>query len=167
MNRYHFFSEWIPYFECHKCGRWDYCKYAQKHPANPNRSVDIKCGVAIDCLTNLITSAFPNLKDLSKDDLQNFMDGCFHFYSFVYSSEQYIGMNMNSGFHDYWGEYAPAIYSRVGTLRTHLERLVVNWKELPNFAAKSSLLFVEGYSEKAFLDEMRKSHSSWFLDLAA
>ncbi len=35
-------ENWIGYFECHKCGKWDYCKYTQKHPANPDRSIDIK-----------------------------------------------------------------------------------------------------------------------------
>jgi hypothetical protein len=33
------------------------------------------------------------------------------------------------------------------------------------FKIKSPLLLVEGYSEKAFFDELRKSRSSWFLDL--
>ena len=51
-------ENWIGYFECHKCGRWDDCKYAQKHPANLNRSVDIKCGIGIDFITNFINTTF-------------------------------------------------------------------------------------------------------------
>ena len=158
-------EEWIPYFECHKCGRWDYCKFAEKHPANPARSVDIKCGVAVDCVRNLVSSAFPLIEKMDRTQLQNFLNGAFHFYSFIYSSEQWIGMNMNKGFHDFFGELAPYVYSRVAPLRAHLDSLAFYWKDLPEFKTKSPVLFVEGYSEKAFFDELRKSHSSWFLDL--
>jgi hypothetical protein len=158
-------DEWIPYFECHKCGKWDYCKYAQRHPANPHRSIDIKCGVAADCLKNLVKSAFPFIVKMDREQVQEFLDGAFDFYRFIYEAEQYVGMNMNPGFHKFFGEYAPAIYSRIGHLRNYLNGIAAHWKELPAFSAKSPILFVEGYAEKAFLDELRKSHSSWFLDL--
>lgn len=158
-------EQWIPYFECHKCGRWDYCKFARKHPANTARSIDIKCGVAVDCLRNLVSAAYPLIEKMDRTHQQSFLDGAFHFYSFVYSSEQWIGMNMNKGFHEWFGELAPYLYSRVAPLRGHLDSLAFYWKDLPDFKTKSPVLFVEGYSEKAFLDELRKSHSSWFLDL--
>jgi len=38
-------EEWIPYYECHKCGRFDYCKFVERKPHNPTRAFDIKCGV--------------------------------------------------------------------------------------------------------------------------
>lgn len=158
-------AEWIPYFECHKCGRWDYCKYAQPHPANPKRSIDIKCGVASDCIRNLVKSAFPLLEKMDRPHIQNFLDGAYQFYEFIYSAEQYIGMNMNDDFHSYFAEYAPTIYSRISYLRSHLNGIAFHWKDLPEFMTKSPVLFVEGYTEKAFLDEMRKSHSAWFLHL--
>jgi hypothetical protein len=158
-------EEWIPYFECHKCGRWDYCKYAKRHPANANRSIDIKCGVAVDCIRNLVRDAFPTVKKMSQGQTQDFLDGAFHFFRFVYDSEQYIGMNMDAGFHDYWGEFAPYIYSHIAHLRDHLNGISYHWKNLPTFRSKSPVLFVEGYSEKAFIDELRKSHMSWFLRL--
>lgn len=158
-------DEWVPYFECHKCGRWDYCKYAKKHPANPKRSIDIKCGVAVDSLRNLINSAYSALEKMTREQAQGFLDGSFHFFGFVYSAEQWIGMNMDAGFHSYWGDLAPYIYSRISPMREHLNSLAFYWKELPGFKTKSSVLFVEGYSEKAFLDELKKSHSAWFLDL--
>lgn len=158
-------AEWIPYFECHKCGRWDYCKYAKQHPANPNRSVDIKCGVASDCIRNLVKSAFPFLEKMDRGHIQEFLNGAYEFYKFIYAAEQYIGMNMDDGFHKYFGDYAPNIYSRIGHLRDHLNGIASHWKDLPAFNAKSPVLFVEGYAEKAFLDELRKSHFAWFLDL--
>jgi hypothetical protein len=158
-------EQWIPYFECHKCGRWDYCKFAQKHPANPARSIDIRCGVAADCLRNLVRAAYPLIEKMDRRHRQSFLDGAFHFYGFVYSSEQWIGMNMNRDFHEWFGDLAPYLYSRVAPLRSHLDSLAFYWKDLPDFKTKSPVLFVEGYSEKAFLDELRKSHLSWFLDL--
>jgi hypothetical protein len=158
-------EEWIPYFECHKCGRWSYCKYAQRHPANPARSVDIKCGIAIDCLRNLCESAYPILEKMNQEQLQSFLDGAFHYFGFVYSAEQWIGMNMEKGFHEYFKDYSAFVYSRVSHVRVHLDKLAYHWKDLPDFKTKSSILIVEGYSEKAFFDELRKSHSSWFLDL--
>lgn len=158
-------AEWIPYFECHKCGRWDYCKYAKRHPANPNRSIDIKCGVASDCLRNLVKSAFPFLAKMDHAYIQEFLDGAYDFYKFIYDAEQYIGMNMDIGFHEHFGEYAPIVYSRIGHLREHLNGLATHWKDLQAFWAKSPVLFVEGFSEKAFLDELRKSHFAWFLHL--
>lgn len=158
-------AEWIPYFECHNCGRWDYCKYAKRHPANPNRSVDIKCGVASDCIRNIVKSAFPFLAKMDRGHIQEFLDGTYNFYKFIYAAEQYIGMNMDDGFHKHFGDYAPNIYSRIGHLRNHLNGIASHWKDLPAFSAKSPVLFVEGYAEKAFLDELRKSHITWFLDL--
>ncbi|QOJ23955.1 MAG: hypothetical protein HRU78_10115 [Gammaproteobacteria bacterium] len=158
-------AEWIPYFECHNCGRWDYCKYAKRHPANPNRSVDIKCGVASDCIRNIVKSTFPFLAKMDRGHIQEFLDGTYYFYKFIYIAEQYIGMNMDDGFHKYFGDYAPNIYSRIGHLRDYLNGIASHWKDLPAFSTKSPVLFVEGYAEKAFLDELRKSHLAWFLDL--
>jgi hypothetical protein len=37
--------EWVPYFECHRCGRFDYCKFVQRLPNYPDSARDIKCGV--------------------------------------------------------------------------------------------------------------------------
>ena len=51
-------EEWIPYFECHTCGRADYCKYTQPHKYNPDKLDDIKCGVAVNTIKNLIRHTF-------------------------------------------------------------------------------------------------------------
>jgi len=74
-------------------------------------------------------------------------------------------MCMNEGFRKYFGEYAPILFGRMTHLRENLNRLGSYWKEIPEFRAKHPVLFVEGDSEKEFLDELRKSHSSWFLYL--
>ena len=160
-----FIENWIPYYECHKCGRWDYCKYAQPHPSNPNRSVDIKCGVAVDSLRNFVQASFPVLEKLRGDKIQEYLDGAFYFYKFIYDAEQYIGMCMEPGFREFFAENAPIIFGRMSHLRENLNSLGASWKKIPEFGSKHPVLFVEGYTEKEFLDEMRKSHWSWFLDL--
>ena len=47
-------EEWVPYFECHKCGRFDYRKFAKPHAANHHCSIDIKCGVATTAIRILL-----------------------------------------------------------------------------------------------------------------
>lgn len=74
-------------------------------------------------------------------------------------------MCMNEGFRKFFGEYAPMLFGRMTNLRESLNRLGSYWKEIPEFRAKHPVLFVEGYSEKEFLDELRESHFSCFLDL--
>jgi hypothetical protein len=158
-----FIENWIPYYECHKCGRWDYCKYAKPHPANSNRSIDIKCGVAVDCLRNFVEASFPILRKLKRDKIQKYLDGAFYFFKFVYNAEQDIGMCMYPGFPNYFGEQAPIIFGKISRLRDSLNSLAAQWKEIPEFHSKHPVLFVEGHAEKEFIDELKKSHLSWFL----
>lgn len=161
-----FIENWIPYYECHKCGRWDYCKYAKPYPANPDRSEDIKCGVAVDSLRNFVKATFGILEQLEGEEkIQEYLDGAFFFCKFIFDAEQSIGMCMNEDFRKYFGEYAPMLFGRMTHLRESLNRLGSHWKGIPEFRAKHPVLFVEGYSEKEFLDELRKSHFSCFLDL--
>lgn len=158
-------KEWVPFFECHKCGRWDYCKYAKPHPANGNRSIDIQCGVAVRCIGNLVKWSFKKIQGAKHQEIQSFLDGAFHFSKFILRAEEYIGMNMDEGFHRYFGDSAHLVYSNIGHLRNHLIGVATHWSLIPYFSTKSAILFVEGYSEKAFLDEMKKSHLAWFLDI--
>ena len=78
-----FIENWIPYYECHKCGRWDYCKYSKPYPTNPDRSEDIKCGVAADSLRNFVQATFEVLEQLKGEKVQDYLDGAFFFYKFI------------------------------------------------------------------------------------
>jgi len=160
-----FIETWIPYFECHKCGRWDYCKYAKPHPANPNRSIDIKCGVVIDCIRNFVRTSFEILEGLDKEKIQCYLDGAFYFYKFVYKAEGFIGLCMDSGFQEDYGEYSPLLYGQMKHLRDNINALTSLLKDISPFRTSQPILFVEGYAEKEFLNELKKSHCSWFLYL--
>ena len=103
-------ENWLGYYECHKCGKWDYCKYAKKHPANPNRSIDIKCGIAIDFITNFINTTFSLLENLNEYQKQSYFNSAYYLTEFVLNTEQIIGRFTSKNHLEGWGEYAPSIY---------------------------------------------------------
>ena len=158
-------ENWIPYFECHKCGRWDYCKYAKPHKVNPNRSEDIKCGVVADSLRNFVQVTFVILEKLDDKKTQDYLNGAFFFCKFVNDAEQSIGMFMDERFLNHFKEYSPMLFGNLTKLRDILNGLGSYWKEIPEFKANNHVLYLEGYSEEKFLDELRKSHLSWFSHL--
>lgn len=152
-----FIETWIPYFECHKCGRWNYCKYAKPHPANPNRSIDIKCGIAIDCIKNFVYASFGILEKLDKEKIQCYLDGAFYFYKFIYHAEGFIGQCMDSGFREYYGEYSPMLYGQMKHLRDSIDSVTSLLKDITPFKSSQPILFVEGYAEREFLNELKNS----------
>ncbi len=161
-----FIEEWIRYTECGRsCGRSDYCKYVQPYPDCPDRLKDIKCGVVVDVLTNLVRSTFDLLLNATPQQIQNYLDGAFYLSCFVYDAEQIIGMCMNQEVITWFGEYAPGAFGRAVHLREKLNLLGGALGELPAFHSQRAVLFVEGTSEKAFLNTLQESQLGWFLFL--
>lgn len=126
-------SEWIPYFECHKCGKWDYCKYTKKHPVNPYRSIDIKCGIAIDFLTNYLHSTFELIKIKPKEQIQSYLDSAYYLTQYVMASEQQIGNFINLDYHEYLANYAPIIFGQTKNLRHLLDKAHIEMKNIDFF----------------------------------
>ena len=146
-------ENWIGYFECHKCGKWDYCKYAQKHPANPHRSIDIRCGIAIDFITNFINSTFDLIDELNDYQKQAYLNSAYYLTEFVINTEQVIGRFTNKEHIDYLDTYAPSIYGiNTNYIDEFLKKAHKEMKNVPFFNSKRSVLFVEGESEKIFSD---------------
>lgn len=156
---------WIPYFECHKCAKWDYCKYAKKHLINPNRSIDIKCGIAIDFLTNYINTTFNLISELAPNKIQSYFNAAYYLTQYVMASELQIGHFISKGYQEYLGDYAPMIFGQTKSLRKLLDKAHVEMKNLDFFRSYQSVLFVEGNSEEIFLNEMKKLHLADFLYL--
>lgn len=148
---------WIPYFECHECGRWDYCKYPKQHPNNFKHSIDIQCGVARDAIQSLFERTFHLLRDISLAKRQDWLDGAFHFVQFVYSTELQIGNFLDRKCLDWWATYAPATFGQLVGLRKHLDGIAKHFRSFPQFRGEESVLFVEGRSEKAFLERLKAS----------
>lgn len=158
-------EEWIPYFECEKCGRDDYCKYTKPDKYRPERLADIKCGVIVDAITNFVRHTFPLLDKMPAEQIQAYLDGAFYLEQFLYDAEQTIGMFIDNAIIQDFGKHAPTLFGRATHLREHLNKTASEFKKLPDFASVKGVLFVEGETEKVFLDKLRESHSSWFLNL--
>jgi len=151
-------ENWIVYFECHKCGKWDYCKYAKKHPANPDRSIDIKCGIAIDFITNFINTTFSLIEDLNEYQKQAYLNSAYYLTEFVINTEQVIGRFTNKEHIEGWGKYAPSLYGiNTNYIDEFLKKAQKEMKNVPFFNSKRSVLFVEGESEEIF--------ANFFLDI--
>ena len=160
-----FEDTWIRYIECHNCGRSSCCKYVEKNPYNENKLAEIKCGVVIDVLKNFVSSTFEVFKEMSSEKRQDYLDGAYHLSQFVYESETMVGALMNSHFVKYYGRYSPALFGQVTRLRGRLNSIAGSLKGIHDFNSSKGILFVEGWSEKALLDNLKKSGSYWFADL--
>jgi hypothetical protein len=160
-----FVDNWIPYMECHKCGRSDYCRFAKPHPHNEHKKLEIRCGVAETAIRNFVDHTFEMARDLALPQRQAYLDGSFHLLRFILEAEQTIGNAICTDFLNWLGKYSPTHFGRITRLRDSLNSLGQSFRQIPELYSQRSLLLVEGWAEKAFLDKLRESHSTWFLDL--
>lgn len=158
-------EHWIPYMECHECGKSSYCMYAIPHPQNEFKKQEIRCGVAEAVLRNFIAKTFIIAEGLGCEERQTYLDGAFFLTRFVLEAEQSIGTVVNSSFLDWFGDFAPGIFGNLTRIRDTLNSLSQNLRQIPAFKSERSILFVEGWAEKAFFDKLKESHLSQFLDL--
>lgn len=159
-----FCEEWVQLIECHKCGRGNYCKYSIPNKYNPERKQEIPCGVVVDAIKNHLNSTFSLLQKMDRKQVQRYLDGCFYFSQFVTQSEMGIGMYIDDIVADF-GAYAPAMVGHVAKIRDTLNKMSREFNEIPEFRIDRGVLFVEGETEEAFLNKLKESHSSWFLNL--
>lgn len=141
-------AEWVPYFECHKCGRFDYCKFVRRLPHDPDLAEDIKCGVAVATIRELVARCFEILATADAKERQRFLDGAFHFFQFVYKAELQIGNFLDKGILNWWGTLAPAAFGQLAHLRSHLDAVSHLLGRFSPIHATQAMVFVEGWSEK-------------------
>ena len=163
---YKLIDEWIPFFECKKCGRADYCKYTQTDKYRSGRLADIRCGIIVEAITNFVRHTFPLLEKMTTEQVQAYLDGAFHLEKFLYNAEQATGWFINDGILQFFGEYAPRYFGYVINLREDLNKAASEFRILPDFASNKALLFVEGETEEVFLKKLRESRMAWFYYLA-
>lgn len=158
-------EEWIPYFECHKCGRYDYCKFsAPPHPANPDRSLDIQCGVTIAIMENYIRSSFPLLMECDEEQKQNFLDASFYFCEFINFAESSLGAYLDDDIVKFYGN-KPSFFTIVINLRNQLNQIAKHLSSIPEFNAIKGYLLVEGETEKEFVKTLKESRLILFKDV--
>lgn len=159
-------AKWIPYIECHQCGRYDYCKFrALPHPANPNRSLDKRCGVTESVLNNYISSCFPLLKEYGYEEKQEFLDASFYFIDYINTNEALIGGYLNSEIVDFFGSYGPSLFGTILILRTKLDKVANHLKLIPEIYIPKGYLLVEGKSEKTFVETLKETGLGWFEEI--
>jgi hypothetical protein len=148
---------WIPYLECHKCGWFDSCPFPQRKPLYPDLAEDIQCGVANRILTNCLAAWWPRLQHMNHAGIQEFVDALFHFVQFVLSSHQSLGTLFDAWDPEWWGpDMAPQLMVSPLFLREDLNELAGSLQHVPSVRLwKSLIAFVEGESERAFLQKLR------------
>jgi hypothetical protein len=125
----------------------------------------MKCGIGVDTLRNFTKSTFHILEKLSPKNVENYLDGAFYLSQFVLSAEATVGTCINKYTIEWYDSYAPAVFGHVTKLRDQLNKLGSVFHHIPEFSSVNGVLFVEGWTEKEFLDKLRESHFFWFLHL--
>lgn len=157
-------NEWLPYVECHQCGRWKACRYsAPPHPANPHRSLDQQCGVAEQALRVFLDAGLPYLTSKDEKIKMEFLDAAFHFTKYIFQSEQTVGNFLDSDIISWYGDHLPLIVSNLKYLRRHMDGICSSLRNIPEFRSTQSVLLVEGESELRFLKRMVTSSLAGFL----
>lgn len=157
-------ESWIPYFECHGCGRWRSCPYVVRHQLNPHRALDIKCGVAAKALEEFAARTARLASGRPVEDVQAWLDAAWHFFKFVYGSELQNGVFLSGGLLDHYGDLAPMVFGQILSLRDHLDEMARLLARFPEYRSLTSVLLVEGESELAFIQETRRSGLAAFLN---
>lgn len=166
-----FFNWWVPYLECQKCSRHEYCDFTKPHPyplpRSAGRLAEIKCGVVEKVIANYVQGVFPLLLTYSKRELQAFLDGSYHLVQFVYDAEQLIGSMMNEYYMKWLGEakYRALFFGGATRLRRNLDAFAGAVQHLDAFHTTSAVILTEGESEQAFLEKLGDSGLLWFQDL--
>lgn len=166
-----FIDYWVPYLECHECGRSDYCKFTQPSPYAVRRSVgklaEIRCGVVTTMITNYVQGVFPLLQSLTHDELQRFLDASYHLVMFVYRAEQQIGRMIDKDMVDFFGtaEYKAFFFGMTAQLRRQLDSFAAQLQEIEAFRTKSTVILTEGPSEMVFLRKLKESRLAAYQEL--
>lgn len=152
-----FIQEWIPYYECHKCGRFDYCKHVVRIPGAPQLSQDIKCGIFKEALEVFVETTFNLLSSMGKVELQQYLDIAFHYGRFIFMAELWVGDRRSKQFFRAMGTVAPKVMGNLFFIRERLDSLATAMSKLQCFDSRDAVLFVEGWSEKTFLEKLGES----------
>ncbi|ADQ78790.1 hypothetical protein Palpr_0634 [Paludibacter propionicigenes WB4] len=147
-----FTKRWIPYYECHKCGKGDYCKFAIPYFGDNYYKQDIQCGVAKKALENYILRTFHVLNNANKQKQQNYVDSAFYFFKYIYLSEQLNGLFINDDKLEYLGKYSISLLTEILSLRDVLNKFGKDFKMFSELYNGQSLLLVEGKSELKFIE---------------
>ena len=158
-------KEWVPFVDCHKCGRYRSCRFSTANPGVESEWGEIRCGITKTALENFVTRTFHIFKSLDQYQRQDYLHGAFHFTRYVHETEQMIGMQICEQQLDYWTDFIPYVFGQLTTLRGRLDGFAAAMASIPAFNTVKDVLLVEGWSEKFLFERLRTSGNSWFTDL--
>lgn len=159
-------DNWVSYIDCdRKCARADYCPFTKAIPYDTSRHNDIKCGVIVNFIRNFIESTYAILIKIDPKDYSHYFNGLFFLSNFVLSTEILIGLSISKENVDWYGDASPFLFSGILKLRDELNKAVIELKDIERLHTKSSILFVEGWTEKQLLERLKQTNSTWFTNL--
>ncbi len=148
-------NQWIPFLECHHCGRFSYCKYVQRNPRYPEKALEIRCGVAVEALGNFLLVSWEKLLAYESDKLERFFRGLYHFIDFVYHVEVMIG-NLIDRDHLNWAgtDLGRRTFGYFPRFRGSLDSFAAEFQDLWDFYSEETWILVEGPSEVEFFSRL-------------
>lgn len=148
-------DDWVPLMECHKCGRFSYCKFVERYPNDPKRGKQIQCGVVLTVLKNFLAVSWERLPTYSPTQLQNFFDGLYYFVQFIYEAEVAIGNLLNDEYLDWAGsDLARKNFGFIAHLRAHIDKFAGEFRELNDYGTLGRWFSVEGEAEQEFIERL-------------
>ena len=144
-------QSWIPFFECHRCGRFSYCEFVQRKPDFPSQAYDIQCGVVVAVINNFVQAMAPLIPGMEKSERQDLLDAAFYLVMFIYDTELHTGQLMSEKVAEYWGSLAPSLFTFVLRQRETLDKLAEHLAKVPGLEPNRAVVLVEGESERALI----------------
>jgi hypothetical protein len=155
--RKHARENWLQYIDCdRKCSFTTVCPYIDHNPEirNPDRL----CGfmtISLDTILKYVEDKYTKYSLKERDD---FAHGLYWYLEYEFYSIIRVGFSVNEDwlymFEDYYGH----VLAQITKEKTAIERIGFYWKNVPKFDFHENILFVEGKSEKAFIDGLKKTH---------
>jgi len=160
-------EEWAYWVDCdRKCPRVNICEFTEPHPYHKEKHKEKYCGFMQAFIQNFIGSTFRILKSLEEIQYENYFNGLFQLVEFAYQTETLFSISTNKMSIEWWGEYASSIFTTIATLRNYLNATCESWKYIEGINVSSGVLFVEGISEKIFIDKIAQSGFADFLGIS-
>jgi len=163
----HFIYNWLTLRDCRECGRPERCRYGLDPDEVDRRSKpDEPCAAVAALIRNHVRVTYHVLESLNRAEIQSYLNATYHFVRWIDQVELNTASYMNDALLEWMGDEASAtVIAGYTRLRAHLDEAAGLMTSIPAFRTRRGVLLVEGESEKAFLNEMRKSHRRRFLYL--
>jgi hypothetical protein len=147
-------EHWVPYVNCHrKCLAASICQFVQKPHSED------KCGFKAKAIVTFVELSFKELKSRNPKDIQKMLMAGFHITEFMYVSQFYSGMMVGDASKAFRSFLGKSMIFQVINLRDHLNAAATLVSDVVDDFTKTSIIFVEGESEKVLLSLLKKKIS--------